>query len=330
MYDKELRVLEIINKNSNVSQRGIASSADISIGKANSLVKHFLEQGYIKVEKISNKQRYIVNESGLSLLEKYIKGNDTNKILISSRVQKKVECAVILSAGECPEFDEPVGTLKLGDETVIERIIELLEESGIQKIIIVTGYKGSCYKKFTKDNHVFVVENNSYKASGTMTSLEIAKEYIDDDFLLVEGDLAFEKRAITKVLEHDNRDCILITNESGSGDEVFVEIRNEFLFKMSKDKHQFNRIDGEMIGICKISIDIYKKMLEEFKNNSNPYLNYEYMLFDIARTYNIGYVKIEDLIWSEIDTKWHYKNLINYIFPMIVKKENMRGDINEN
>ena len=259
-------------------------------------------------------------------MEKNIKNNVVNKIIISSRAKKNVECAVILAAGESQEFEEPVGALKLGDKTVIERIIMLLRESGIKKIVIVAGYKGSYYKKLTQDSNIFVVENSDYKASGTMTSLAMAKEHIQEDFLLVEGDLAFEKKAITKVLEHNNRDCILITDESGSGDEVFVEIRNEFLFKMSKDKHQFNRIDGEMIGICKISLDIFKKMLEEFKEDSNPYLNYEYMLFDIARTYNIGYVKVKDLIWSEIDTKWHYKNLTNYIYPMIVKKES-KGEI---
>ena len=326
MYDIELKVLDILNKKCNISQRGIASAADISIGKVNSLIKSFTDEGYIRVEKISNKQSYILNETGLSLLEKNIKNNVVNKIIISSRAKKNVECAVILAAGESLEFEEPVGALKLGDKTVIERIIMLLRESGIKKIVIVAGYKGSYYKKLTQDSNIFVVENSDYKASGTMTSLAMAKEHIQEDFLLVEGDLAFEKKAITKVLEHNNRDCILITDESGSGDEVFVEIRNEFLFKMSKDKHQFNRIDGEMIGICKISLDIFKKMLEEFKEDSNPYLNYEYMLFDIARTYNIGYVKVKDLIWSEIDTKWHYKNLTNYIYPMIVKKES-KGEI---
>ena len=49
----------------------------------------------------------------------------------------------------------------------------------------------------------------------------------------------------------------LFTNESGSGDEAFVEIRDNHLFKMSKDIHQFNRIDGEMIGLTKISYKLY-------------------------------------------------------------------------
>ena len=36
---------------------------------------------------------------------------------------------------------------------------------------------------------------------------------------------------------------------------------------MSKDVHQFNKIDGEMIGISKISYKVFDKMLAQFKND---------------------------------------------------------------
>jgi thiamine kinase-like enzyme len=154
-----------------------------------------------------------------------------------------------------------------------------------------------------------------------MYSLSLAADYITDDFILIENDMVFEERAITEILSNASRDCVLITNESGSGDEAFVEIRNNYLYKMSKDIHQFNKIDGEMIGISKISIDIFNKMLDEFKDNKNPYLNYEYTLLDVARSYNVGYVKIDDLVWSEVDNEEHHNNLINYVFPRLKRKE---------
>ena len=105
-----------------------------------------------------------------------------------------------------------------------------------------------------------------------MASLAKAKELIDGDFILLENDLVFEEYAIKTVVESSiHRDCILITNESGSGDEAFVEIRNNYLFKMSKDIHQFNKIDGEMIGISKLSFELYKMMLEEFRKCKSIY-----------------------------------------------------------
>lgn len=320
MLDKELRVLEILNRNSGISQRSIAAAADISIGNVNSIIKHLVEDGYISIDKHSRKSRYVVNKKGLDALEEHINGAINKKIIIPKH-DKKVNTAVVLAAGESLNFDKPVGFLPLGRKTIIERILDILEEYGIENIIVVAGYESHYYEKLAKERKISLVKNRKYKSTGTMTSLAAAKDLIKDDFILIESDIVFEKRAIGEVLKNENRDCVLISSVSGSGDEVFVEIRNTFIFKMSKDKHQFNKIDGEMIGISKISIDIYKKMLEEFSGNSNPYLNYEYVLLDVARTYNIGYAKIEDLIWTEIDTQWHYSNLVNFIFPMLENRE---------
>ena len=90
---------------------------------------------------------------------------------------------------------------------------------------------------------------------------------------------------------------------------------------MSKDIHQFNKIDGEMIGISKISYEVFNKMLELFKYNKNPYLNYEYALMDIARDYKVGYIKPDNLVWTEIDVQEHYERAIKYIYPKLKRKE---------
>ena len=105
-----------------------------------------------------------------------------------------------------------------------------------------------------------------------MESLATADGFIDNDFILIESDIVVEENGIKEIIEHKSRDCILITSESGSRDEAFVEIRNNKIYKISKDIAQLNRIDGEMIGISKISYEFYNKMLEEYKNNKNELL----------------------------------------------------------
>ena len=62
-------------------------------------------------------------------------------------------------------------------------------------------------------------------------------------------------------------------------------------------------------------------MLDEYSKNKNPYINYEYTLLDVCRYYDVGYIKINDLIWAEVDNKDHYDKVINYIYPMIKRKE---------
>lgn len=321
MSDKEIKILELLNKDGYISQREIAAKTNISIGKVNSVIRFLAEQGFINIDKRLKKTNYSITRSGLETLETFIKSSIDKKIVIPQKKKKSIFQAVILAAGEKTDFDAPIGLLSLGDNTVIERTISILKNYGIREIIVITGYQSSYYEHLKAIRGVQLIENVNYKHTGTMASLYQARDIIDDDFILVEGDMVFEEIAVREVLINENRNCILITNESGSGDEVLVEIRNGFIFKISKDKHQFNKIDGEMVGINKISIDIYHKMLDEFKNNENPYFNYEYALLNVARTYDIGYVKIDKLIWTEIDRIWQYKNLINYIYPSLTNNE---------
>lgn len=320
--DKLHKILYIINNNQNVNQRDLSSISGLSIGGVNSIIKELQELEYINIDKQKRKSIYILTKKGINSLEKSIQEEQNKKINIHSERYKKVKQAVILAAGRKEEFGKPVAFLDIKDKKIIDRFMDILSDNGIEKVVIVTGYQSSYYEEYAKNNNkITLIKNDKYKWSGTMTSLSLVKDIIDDDFLLLENDMIFEERAIKEILKSKDRDCMLITSESGSGDEALVEIRDGYIYKMSKDVHQFNKIDGEMIGISKISYEVFEKMLEQFKHNKNPYLNYEYMLMDIGREFKIGYKKIDDLVWSEIDSMVHYERFIKKIYSKLLRKE---------
>lgn len=62
-------------------------------------------------------------------------------------------------------------------------------------------------------------------------------------------------------------------------------------------------------------------MLEEFKGNVNPYLNDEYVLLDVARNYNIGFVKIDDLVRGDADSNKEYEKIKIILYPTIRRRE---------
>lgn len=322
MLEDRLEILKILNDNFNINQRELSKRTNMSLGKVNAVLKEFTIENLI--ERITNNRGtlYKVTDKGMKVLEENLANAKSTRLKLHEEEKKIVKTAVILAAGRTADFDRPVGMLEIEDFKLIDRTLNILKENGINKIVIVTGYESEYYEEYFKDSkNVKLVKSDRYIWTGTMHSLALAKDLIDDDFLLIENDLIFEARAIKELVESKNRDCILFTNESGSGDEAFVEIRDNHLFKMSKDIHQFNRIDGEMIGITKISYKLYQMMLDEFKNNVNPYLNYEYVLLDVARDYNIGFVKIDDLAWADADSKKEYEKIKNNLFPIMRRRE---------
>ncbi|RFB11066.1 winged helix-turn-helix transcriptional regulator [Bacillus sp. HNG] len=319
--DSKFRILEVINQQSNLSQKRIGELCEISSGKVNFIINQLINKGYLISKKHGRKTNYFLTDSGLKYLTQGIESYQNKKVNIHIEPKLDIKQAVILAAGQTKDFDIPVSLLPLGEQNLLNRNLTYLRKYGIEKIVLVTGYKKEAFD-FLRDVHdVCIAENKKYKWTGSMASLASAYEFISEDFLLIEHDILIEEDAFKQLIEFPNRDCILLTMESGSGDEAFVELRDGYLYKISKDIHQFNRIDGEMVGISKLSYEVFTKMMEAYKDNKNPYLNYEYLLLDVARQYNIGHIKIHDLVWADIDIKEHYERIVETTFPRLRRKE---------
>lgn len=298
----KFRILKIILKSRQLSQKKIAEQASMSIGKVNYIITELVKEGYLLIEEIGKGFQYTLTEKAREFLLNEIDELQQIKINFHETVGKEVKQAVILAAGRKSDFEKPVCLIEIADGvTLLDRMISSLTNSGIEKIVIVSGYLKEAFYEKKLPLNVTIVENNKYKWTGSLASLMTAYEEIDDDFILIEDDILIEEIAIQKLLNHHERDCLLVVNESGSRDEVYIEIRNGYLYKMSKDFHQLNRIDGEMIGITKISKVVFDEMFDMYRSNKNPYMNYEYMILDVSRKINIGYLKINDLLWAEVD-----------------------------
>ncbi|SFB25456.1 MULTISPECIES: phosphocholine cytidylyltransferase/choline kinase family protein [unclassified Bacillus (in: firmicutes)] len=319
-------ILETISKFPELSQKGIAEKCNISAGKVNYTINHLLERGLLEVIKSGRKFQYLLTDSGKEYLKNQLGNLQANKVSIHNIKHKEVKNAVILAAGSKSDFNVPACLVPVSEITLLERTVNILFKNGIEKIVIVTGYKSSEFEGqpfITSNPNIHLIHNPEYLWTGSMSSLAMASELVDDDFLLFEDDILIEENAIVQLMDHHERDCILVTKESGSGDEGYIEIKNGYLYKISKDIHQLNRIDGEMIGVTKLSHEVYKEMLKDFQDNKNPYVNYEYLLLDVSRKINIGYLKISDLIWAEIDNNIQLKTVVDKTYPMLVRKEEL-------
>lgn len=320
---KLFEILYALNQKSELSQRKLSQTCQLSIGKVNTLIKKAEQAGYITISRESMKHSYRLTEKGIEIIDEHLTLNNDLKIRTNAQDVASVKTAVVLAAGKRCYFDCPVTLLKIDEETtLLERTLRILLENNMENIVIVTGYKHENFnellRKYPKIN---ILKNLSYQHSGTMKSLAMVDKIVKDDFLLIEGDIIYEARAIKQLLAHPERDCMIITNESGSGDEAFVEIRNNYLYSMTKDRHQLNKIDGEMIGLSKISSNTFRRMMLLFEENKNPYLNYEYMLMDIGRKYKIGFEKISDLVWWEFDTKRQFDKFKKDIYRKLYHQE---------
>ncbi len=230
--------------------------------------------------------------------------------------------AVILAARKERDSDMPYPLIQIkGEVCLLNRTMSLLKDEGFDNIIIVVGYHAESFEPFVQDG-VRLVRNENYSHTASMASLALAAPYVKDDFLLIESDVIFEKQLLRKLVTTSKKNCLTLVNECGNGDEALVETDGGFIIKVSKDLHQLNKIDGEMIGVSKISLDTYKKMLSRWESNANLRLNYEYLFLDCTREYERQYIKMPDLVWCEVDNASDFAYLKDTLYSRLCRKEN--------
>lgn len=229
--------------------------------------------------------------------------------------------AVILAARREKDSDIPYPLKPFAkDLCLLDRTIGALREMHYTNILLVIGYKAELFQKYASDD-VTLIENTQYEFTASMGSLALVKDYVKDDFLLLESDTFYERIVLEKLSSRTYGNCISMTEESGSGDECFVETKSGFVTKITKDRHRVCHFEGEMIGASRICFDTYKKLIAAWENASNPYLNYEYLLMDVTEPLDRPVIMFQNLIWGDVDCSDDFNKLENEIYPKLRKRE---------
>ena len=89
-------------------------------------------------------------------------------------------------------------------ETILSRQLRLIAEAGIREVVITTGYYDGVLIQYCRSLDMPLdftfVKNPVYAETNYIYSIYCAKEYLDDDILLMHGDLVFENETFDWVL----------------------------------------------------------------------------------------------------------------------------------
>lgn len=235
-----------------------------------------------------------------------------------------INTAVILAAGMGRRLnglfaDKPKGFIRIGGKTLIEYSIQKLIRAGIKNIIIGTGFSSSYYEDMEGQyKEIKCIRNEQYETTGSMFTLLRAERNIKDDFLLLESDLLYDYKGLEVLINDRHRDIILASGITSSGDEVFIEVNSDgSLLNLSKNKADIKNVYGELTGLSKISILLFKKLIN-YGNKNKEYsrtAHYEECLLALGEPI---FVKKEDkFLWCEVDTADHLKKAEKIIYPAL-------------
>ena len=228
--------------------------------------------------------------------------------------------AIIMAAGvgrrlQALNINKPKCLITVQNETLIRRSVNLLVNKGISDITVIVGFMADLIRN-ELNNDVAYFENPDFQSTNSIKSLWYAKDLLEDNVLLLNGDLYYEHGILDYAINQTNpvvmlADSTRIDNAdyrfSFSGDQI-----NQF------GKHLTNHeTDGEYVGIVRIDqsfIKTFKQALEEMITSGKSNMWWEEVLYSfIEKRIPIHYFDVAGTFWSEVDNLQDYNYLKNWI-----------------
>lgn len=181
--------------------------------------------------------------------------------------------AIILNSGigirMSPFTDKtPKCLAKLNGETILGHEIECLLAYGIKNIIITVGPFEEKIKKFIRTNfqklNVTYIKNQYYKTTNYIYSMWLTRSLIDDDILLLHGDMVFWEKILGNLLNGKYNNCVLVNKQIKPPEKDFKgEIVNNCIKRIGVN------VSGEnaffLAPVYKFSKDDFKLWLNEIE-----------------------------------------------------------------
>lgn len=233
--------------------------------------------------------------------------------------------AIILAAGMASRLrplteNTPKCLLKVGEKCLLQRSIDALASNGIRDFVIVTGYLHEMIETFVAEQYgdkinVKFIHNDVFDSTNNIYSLWLARpEAEGQEILLLDSDLLYDPRIITKVMESGADNVLtLIRHELGEEEmKVVLDHENGTIIEISKTCNPADAA-GESLGIekmgCSYTSALYKE-LEPMMNEEHLENVFYERAFErlIAKGHTYKVIDVTELFSCELDTVEDFEN----------------------
>lgn len=253
-----------------------------------------------------------------------------------------VSTAVILAAGRGMRLgddfrDRPKGFIACHSTTLVERSLALLRASGIKNVYIVTGHCADFYDALARHSQGFVTTlfNERYADNGSLVSLMRALAEVEGPFLLLDSDIVYERRALQALLDAPMENAAVVSGTTDSGDEYYcwadtvAGLPLPAVRRLSKTlTDEPDAPAGEHIGIIRVGRALAGRIraAAPAKVAAQPFAFYEDCLLDQLPGSPMGVIRIDDLVWCEVDDQRMLERARSLVFPRIDASEVVQRD----
>ena len=190
-------------------------------------------------------------------------------------------------------------------ETILSRQLHQLSEAGITDVVITTGYYDGVLVNYCNSLDLPLdftfVKNPIYDQTNYIYSIYCAREYLDDDIILMHGDLVFENSVFDQVMASDSS-CMTVSSTLPLPVKDFkAQVKNGKVMKVGVDIFDEAMEAQALYKLREGDWKVWLNKIIEFCENDNRKVYAENALNELNGAANIIALDVQDLLCAEID-----------------------------
>ncbi len=209
----------------------------------------------------------------------------------------------------------PKCLLKVGETSLIRQMVDRMYQHGLRDITLVTGYKNHLIEKELGDR-VNYRHNPFFHVTNSISSLWFARDLLEGDALITNGDLYYEDNVLDMML-NEKRDVMMLADKTRIQEADYrFKLDGERIVGYGKDIPN-EETDAEYVGMAVIKKSFmprFKARLEELiaRQDSNKW--WEDVLYSfIPEGTPIHYRDVGGAFWAEVDYVEDYERIFRWV-----------------
>jgi L-glutamine-phosphate cytidylyltransferase len=242
---------------------------------------------------------------------------------------------LILSAGQGRRLlpytaKSPKCTIPVHGRSVIEWQIDALLSLGIDRVTVVVGYGADCVERLLKKcygmNRIKLLYNPEFAETNNLVSCWAAREEMNEDFILLNGDTLFEESVLRRLLEEPVRPVTVTVDHKNmyDADDMKVTLEGTRLVNIGKDLEP-DKTNGESIGMILFRGEgpaLFRAAIENaLRDASARKAFYLSVIREMSRSMHVHTCSISGLNWCEIDYPADLKRAEEILKNFVIKVE---------
>lgn len=190
-------------------------------------------------------------------------------------------------------------------ETILFRQLKQIVGAGIEEVVLTTGYYDRVLVRYCQSLdlpiHFTFVNNPEYDQTNYIYSIYCAKDYLDDDIILIHGDLVFENEVFDRVIA-SQVSCMTVSSTLLLPEKDFkAHVVGGMVMQVGVNIYNEAMVAQALYKLLRDDWKLWLDKIIEFCENDNRKVYAENALNELNGAANIYALDVKNLLCSEID-----------------------------